>query len=153
MPLEDSYRRQVELLVKALPSVALEPCFAIKGGTAINLFVRDDMPRLSLNPRCRGARTRQEPRPLRDRAGHDTKPRSHGRRWGKLFRAPTSTDARRQHGSIDAHASALMSTRVCGGDTTRHRRCVAGHGRCTTGFAIPQLRQDHDGMGFGSGPP
>ena len=49
MPLEDSYRRQVELLVKALPSVAQEPCFAVKGGTAINLFVRDDMPRLSVD--------------------------------------------------------------------------------------------------------
>lgn len=41
MPVEDSYRRQVELLVKALPSVAQEPCFAVKGGAAINLFVRD----------------------------------------------------------------------------------------------------------------
>ena len=49
MPLEDSYRRQVELLVKALPSMAQEPCFAIKGGTAINLFVRDSMPRLSVD--------------------------------------------------------------------------------------------------------
>ena len=49
MPLEDSYRRQVELLVKVLPSVARERCFALKGGTAINLFVREDMPRLSVD--------------------------------------------------------------------------------------------------------
>lgn len=45
---EESYRRQVELLVKALPSVAPETCFAIKGGTAINMFVRD-MPRYSVD--------------------------------------------------------------------------------------------------------
>lgn len=44
----ESYRGQVELLVKTLPSVAPEPCFALKGGTAINLFVRD-MPRYSVD--------------------------------------------------------------------------------------------------------
>ena len=48
MPPDPSYREQVELLVKALPSVAPEPCFALKGGTAINLFVRD-MPRYSVD--------------------------------------------------------------------------------------------------------
>ena len=41
MPPEDLYRRPVELLVKVLPSMASERCFAIKGGTAIKLFVRD----------------------------------------------------------------------------------------------------------------
>ena len=46
---DESYRGQVKLLVKALPSVAPERCFALKGGTAINLFVRD-MPRYSLPP-------------------------------------------------------------------------------------------------------
>lgn len=40
------YYRQVALLLSALPVVALERCFALKGGTAINLFVRD-FPRLS----------------------------------------------------------------------------------------------------------
>ena len=49
MPPEDLYRRPVELLVKVLPSMASERCFAIKGGTAINLFVRDDMPRISVD--------------------------------------------------------------------------------------------------------
>jgi predicted nucleotidyltransferase component of viral defense system len=39
---------QVELLVRVLPHVAAEECFALKGGTAINLFVRD-MPRLSVD--------------------------------------------------------------------------------------------------------
>lgn len=44
----DDYRAQVQLLVRTLPSVAEETCFALKGGTAINLFVRD-MPRLSVD--------------------------------------------------------------------------------------------------------
>jgi hypothetical protein len=44
----DTYRQQVALLIRALPFVAEEPAFALKGGTAINLFVRD-MPRLSVD--------------------------------------------------------------------------------------------------------
>jgi predicted nucleotidyltransferase component of viral defense system len=39
---------QVRLLVSVLPIVAKEQCFALKGGTAINLFFRD-MPRLSVD--------------------------------------------------------------------------------------------------------
>jgi predicted nucleotidyltransferase component of viral defense system len=35
-------------MVRAIPHVAAEACFALKGGTAINLFVRD-MPRLSVD--------------------------------------------------------------------------------------------------------
>ncbi len=42
------YRSQVELLLKLLPIIAKEECFALKGGTAINLFVRD-LPRLSVD--------------------------------------------------------------------------------------------------------
>ena len=42
------YYHQVTLLVAVLPLVAEESCFALKGGTAINLFVRD-MPRLSVD--------------------------------------------------------------------------------------------------------
>jgi predicted nucleotidyltransferase component of viral defense system len=48
MPLSEQYRRQVALLVRTIPLVAAETCFALKGGTAINLFVRD-MPRLSVD--------------------------------------------------------------------------------------------------------
>jgi Nucleotidyl transferase AbiEii toxin, Type IV TA system len=48
MPLSERYRRQVALLVDAMPFVAAERDFALKGGTAINLFVRD-MPRLSVD--------------------------------------------------------------------------------------------------------
>lgn len=48
MPIETRYREQVQLLVRILPLVAEESVFALKGGTAINLFVRD-MPRLSVD--------------------------------------------------------------------------------------------------------
>ena len=43
-----TYKKQVELLLDVLPEVAKEECFAMHGGTAINLFVRD-MPRLSID--------------------------------------------------------------------------------------------------------
>ena len=43
-----TFSDQVRLLVAALPHVAEEKCFALKGGTAINLFVRN-MPRLSVD--------------------------------------------------------------------------------------------------------
>jgi hypothetical protein len=42
------YEDQVQLLVAALPFVAQQACFALKGGTAINLFYRD-LPRLSVD--------------------------------------------------------------------------------------------------------
>ncbi|PKP11586.1 MAG: nucleotidyl transferase AbiEii/AbiGii toxin family protein [Bacteroidetes bacterium HGW-Bacteroidetes-4] len=42
------YKAQVDLLLQVLPYVAKEKVFALKGGTAINLFVRD-MPRLSVD--------------------------------------------------------------------------------------------------------
>lgn len=42
------FSNQVRLLVNVLPSVATQPCFALKGGTALNLFVRD-LPRLSVD--------------------------------------------------------------------------------------------------------
>jgi len=48
MPVNEMYRRQVALLIRVLPHVAEEPCFALKGGTAINLFLRN-MPRLSVD--------------------------------------------------------------------------------------------------------
>ncbi len=48
MPMAEFYRRQAALLIGAIPLVAAETCFALKGGTAINLFVRD-MPRLSVD--------------------------------------------------------------------------------------------------------
>jgi predicted nucleotidyltransferase component of viral defense system len=48
VPLSERFRNQVALLIEVLPFVATESAFALKGGTAINLFVRD-MPRLSVD--------------------------------------------------------------------------------------------------------
>lgn len=48
MDRNSSYYKQVQLLMQVLPFVAKQECFALKGGTAINLFVRD-LPRLSVD--------------------------------------------------------------------------------------------------------
>ena len=48
MAFSEAYQKQVALLIRTLPIVAQEDCFALKGGTTINLFVRD-MPRLSVD--------------------------------------------------------------------------------------------------------
>lgn len=45
---DSPYFAQVELLIRAIPVISREKCFALKGGTAINLFLRD-MPRLSID--------------------------------------------------------------------------------------------------------
>lgn len=42
------YFQQVELLLALMPLVGRERCFALKGGSALNLFVRD-LPRLSVD--------------------------------------------------------------------------------------------------------
>lgn len=44
----DRYVGQVRLLLSAIPEIAREEIFALKGGTAINLFLRD-LPRLSVD--------------------------------------------------------------------------------------------------------
>ena len=48
MPINARYHEQVRLLVSLLPFLNDEPCFALKGGTAINLFVQP-LPRLSVD--------------------------------------------------------------------------------------------------------
>ena len=48
MDRQNPHSEQVELLVRVLPIVAAAECFALKGGTAINLFYRDT-PRLSVD--------------------------------------------------------------------------------------------------------
>jgi predicted nucleotidyltransferase component of viral defense system len=45
---EHPYFKQATLMLETLPFVAEEDCFALKGGTAINFFVRN-MPRLSVD--------------------------------------------------------------------------------------------------------
>jgi predicted nucleotidyltransferase component of viral defense system len=46
--IETIYKKQVALLLSVLPEVAREKSFALHGGTAINLFIRE-MPRLSVD--------------------------------------------------------------------------------------------------------
>ncbi len=46
--IQPQYKAQVDLLLDVLPYVAKEKCFAMKGGTAINMFIWD-MPRLSVD--------------------------------------------------------------------------------------------------------
>ena len=46
--MNEAYRQQVRLLLDVLPEVARETCFALHGGTAINLFVLN-LPRLSVD--------------------------------------------------------------------------------------------------------
>lgn len=48
MQRQNKYYRQVQLLVRILPIIASETSFALKGGTALNLFLRD-LPRLSVD--------------------------------------------------------------------------------------------------------
>jgi len=48
MDRQSHYYRQVQLLLRLIPFVARHDCFALKGGTAINMFVRD-FPRLSVD--------------------------------------------------------------------------------------------------------
>ena len=42
------YFEQALLMLRVIPHVSSEECFALKGGTAINLFLRD-LPRLSVD--------------------------------------------------------------------------------------------------------
>ncbi|MCF6194415.1 MAG: nucleotidyl transferase AbiEii/AbiGii toxin family protein, partial [Kangiellaceae bacterium] len=46
--MNEAYKKQVSLLFDVLPEVAKEDCFAMYGGTAINLFMQE-MPRLSVD--------------------------------------------------------------------------------------------------------
>jgi predicted nucleotidyltransferase component of viral defense system len=46
--MNEYYKRQVALMLMVLPEVARETCFALHGGTAINLFIRN-LPRLSVD--------------------------------------------------------------------------------------------------------
>ena len=46
--MSEIYLDQMRLLLRVLPLIAQEDIFALKGGTAINLFERD-LPRLSVD--------------------------------------------------------------------------------------------------------
>jgi predicted nucleotidyltransferase component of viral defense system len=46
--MSDNYKMKVGLLLRIIPILSKEECFAIHGGTAINLFLLD-MPRYSVD--------------------------------------------------------------------------------------------------------
>ena len=46
--ISESYKSQADLLLQVIPHIAVEKTLALKGGTAINLFLRN-MPRLSID--------------------------------------------------------------------------------------------------------
>jgi len=46
--MKNTYKKQVDLLLDVLPFALVDDRFALKGGTAINLFHRD-FPRLSVD--------------------------------------------------------------------------------------------------------
>ena len=46
--MDEKYLNQVNLVVNALQYVSKENCFALKGGTAINLFY-NNLPRLTID--------------------------------------------------------------------------------------------------------
>ena len=48
MSFQEAYKTQMSLLLEVLPVLNEFNCFALKGGTAINLFIHD-MPRLSVD--------------------------------------------------------------------------------------------------------
>lgn len=48
MIISSYYRTQVELVLDILPTISVRKCFALKGGTALNLFIWDT-PRLSVD--------------------------------------------------------------------------------------------------------
>ena len=93
----DRYVAQVRLLVNVLPDVAAEPGFALKGGTAINLFHRD-MPRLSVDIDLTWLPIGDRSTSLKaidgalDRIGRFNQPsqsrshgKAHGRCWGQRY--------------------------------------------------------------------
>lgn len=46
--MNQQYKKQVNLLLDVIPFVAKRDCFALKGGTALNMFIWN-MPRLSVD--------------------------------------------------------------------------------------------------------
>jgi predicted nucleotidyltransferase component of viral defense system len=77
MAFSEAYRKQVALLIRVLPLVAEEKDFALKGGTAINLFIRD-MPRLSVDIDLTYLPVQPRPQSL---AAHDS---AHNRISGRI---------------------------------------------------------------------
>ena len=128
MPADERYRRQVALLVRILPFVAKEKCFALKGGTAINLFFRN-LPRLSVDidlaylPVHDGTKRAFATKPGRD---HDDRPLlDHLRRLSSRARRPDRIAQRRP-----------------GPRGVRFTHCESGHSIFQFGYIIGELVHD-----------
>lgn len=63
--MDDRYLKQAALVVRCIPAIAKEDCFAIKGGTAINLFELD-LPRLSVDIDLTFTRITDRPTAIRE---------------------------------------------------------------------------------------
>ena len=63
--MDDCYLKQAALVVRCIPAIAKEGCFAIKGGTAINLFELD-LPRLSVDIDLTFTRITDRPTAIRE---------------------------------------------------------------------------------------
>ena len=75
MDRRNPFHRQAELVVRVLPHVARRDEFALKGGTAINLFLRH-LPRLSVDVDLAYLpRSPRQQRPCRRYAGVSTRSR------------------------------------------------------------------------------
>ena len=61
--MDDRYLKQATLVVRCIPAIAAEDCFAIKGGTAINLFELN-LPRLSVDIDLTFTRITDRPTPF-----------------------------------------------------------------------------------------
>ena len=102
MPFRDLYRRQAALLIRVLPHVARGEGFALKGGTAINLFIRN-MPRLSVDIDLTylpiaGARLLTR----RDRRGHDAGLPTRSRKHQRRVRSPRASSRAGSQSSVFA---------------------------------------------------
>ena len=63
--MDDRYLKQAALVVRCIPAIAKEVCFAIKGGTAINLFELN-LPRLSVDIDLTFTRITDRPTAIRE---------------------------------------------------------------------------------------
>ena len=63
--MDDRYLKQATLVVRCIPAIAAEDCFAIKGGTAINLFELN-LPRLSVDIDLTFTRITDRPTAIRE---------------------------------------------------------------------------------------
>ena len=63
--MDDRYLKQATLVVRCIPAIAKEDCFAINGGTAINLFELD-LPRLSVDIDLTFTRITDRPTAIRE---------------------------------------------------------------------------------------